>query len=573
MKKLVMLLMVATTFVFNTKVANAIEQDISGHSKIVAQVDITGLDKKDDSEVINNDDRNTAYAILIEHMNALKALYDLTPDTVQRLDAVMYQANVYIANTRMTVGELKSYITKTKGDMDAAIGGAAVVGKTSNFLFLCNETPASNAVYGKSIDLTLSFINLGKEDVSDVVITPKVSTKASEWPFKIQNASDVRKLQRLPKAGTVEEAYAMRQNVTWSFVVSDDALTGTYPLTFHVQYYRNGNIEEADLTTYVNVTGKPGNGSLESVSDDDKKAVSTPRIIVTGFRTEPENVYAGDTFKLTLTVQNTSNETAVSNIQFDLKAALEGDDSKNSYEAFLPTSGSATIFVPSIGIGETTELEIEMTARNDLTQKPYVITVDAQYEDKDNNPFKASTNVSIPVKQQSRISTGDAEVMPSAIAVGEASNITFSVYNMGKTTLYNVQVSFDDPSVSGGNAFLGKIEPGGTGNVDITVFGNAPSETGMVNAIVSYEDEMGAVSSIEKELELYVYEPNYDEDYYAYDDMGIDEDSSKKSKKPLWKRMLPFAAAGIAVVIVVAVVIKKKKDEKRRRLELEDDED
>ena len=33
--------------------------------------------------------------------------------------------------------------------------------------------------------------------------------------------------------------------------------------------------------------------------------ISTPRVIVTGFTTTPEEVYAGDTFKLTLNLKNT----------------------------------------------------------------------------------------------------------------------------------------------------------------------------------------------------------------------------------------------------------------------------
>lgn len=540
-------------------------------------VNATSLDTKDPLKTITNEDRDTAYILLIQHMNGLKALYDLNSDTVKRLDAVMYQANVYIANTNMTVGELSSYVNKVEGDMDAALGGATVVSETSSFLFLINPTPTNTISYGSSAPVTLTFANFGKEGVTDVVVTPKVSTKGAEWPFVITNASDVQLIKSIPKASSLEEATTLGQSLTWNFTVSDKAYTGTYPLTFHVQYYRNGGKEETDLTTYVNIKGKAGNGTLEdNSSDSDKTKPSTPRIIVTGFVTEPEQVHAGDTFALTITVQNTA-QTTVSNIQFDLKAAQESldADSKTTYEAFLPTSGSATIYVSSIAPGASTELNIEMTARNDLTQKPYVITIDAAYEDPDKNPFTASTNVSIPVYQEAKVDTGDAEVMPAAIGLYEQSNITFDIFNKGKTNLNNVSITFEDGYVTGGNTFLGKIEPGGTGSVDCTVEGAMTNEdSNIVTATISYEDEAGNITTIEKEINLSVYEMDYSEEDFG-DDFYMEEDTKPKKKgMPIW--LIGAIVGGVAgAVVAIIKLVKAKKAKKLRMLrELErDDED
>lgn len=526
----------------------------------------TTLDRKDPYAIIDNEDRNNAYIILIEHMKSLRTLYDLSDSTDKSLDDIFYQANVYIAYTDMTVKALQEYVNSIKGEMDRAIGNAAVVTKTSDFLFLCNETPAEKAVYGQPIAITLSLINLGKDEVTDVVVTPKVSTKSTEWPFEIDNASDVKMIKMLPKAESVEQAYAVRQNVNYVFTVSDKAKTGTYTLPFHVQYYRNGNIETVDLNTYVEVKGKPGNGDLEK-NEDDKKT-STPRIIVTGFSTVPEKVNAGDTFLLKVSVQNTSNETSVSNIQFDFKAAVESKDANISYEAFLPTSGSATIYVPSLGIGQSTDLELEMTARGDLMQKPYVVTINAKYEDKDNNPFEATTNVSVPVTQPARVDTGDAEVMPEAVSVGETSNITFGIYNMGKNTLYNVKVNFEScDAVAGGSAFIGKIESGATGNVDVMVTGSAANE-GTINATISYEDESGNVTSFEKSLNLTVMEMP-EEDPGAYEEM-YDEMPEETGSFPVWI-IIAIVVAIVIVVIIVIIIISKKK--RKKRLEIIDDDD
>lgn len=83
----------------------------------------------------------------------------------------------------------------------------------------------------------------------------------------------------------------------------------------------------------------------------------------------------------------------------------------------------------------------------------------------------------------------------------------FSIYNIGKTTLYNVQVKFQGDTVSGGDVFVGKIDPGATGNVDAMVTGVAPTtDDGIIKAIISYEDDAGNVTTAEKEITLFVTE-------------------------------------------------------------------
>lgn len=534
---------------------------------------VSGWDTRDPDAQINDSDRSIAYILIIDYINSMKARYDLTDESLRKIDEIFYQANVYIANTTMTVRQLQAYVVTVEKNLDS-VPEQTIPSTTSDFLFLCNEVPVTNAKYGQPTTLTLALINLGKEGVTDVVITPTVSTKVSEWPFVIQTATDARMIAALPAADSVEQSYALRQEVSWDFVVAADAMTGTYPLTFHVKYYRNGAIEDTDLTTYINITGAPESGTLESLTPITGNT-STPRIIVTGFTTDPAEVYAGDTFNLTIDVQNTSSQTAVSNIQFDLAAAQAGDDKDTTYEAFLPTSGSATIYVDRIAPGATTQISIEMTARSDLTQKPYVIEVKANYEDELFNKYQADSNLSIPVKQNARVDTGEADVLPGSIAVGGSTNIMFSVYNMGKTTLYNVQVTFEGDTISGGNTFIGKIEPGATGNVDAMVDGIAPTmDEGYITAVVSYEDESGNVSTLEKEIMLYVYEENYDSfgegDFFDDPMMGDYEDMDGGGLAIGWIIAIVAAVVVVVAVIVVIIVVKKKKKKADLLKDLED---
>ncbi|MFI3201826.1 MAG: hypothetical protein R3Y54_09960, partial [Eubacteriales bacterium] len=100
------------------------------------------------------------------------------------------------------------------------------------------------------------------------------------------------------------------------------------------------------------------------------------------------------------------------------------------------------------------------------------------------------------------------------------SNIMYSIYNTGKTTLYNVQAKFQGDSIMGGDVFIGQIEAGATGNVDAMVTGMAPTmDDGMITAIISYEDEAGNQTLYEEQIPLYVMEQFIDSMPGEWEDM------------------------------------------------------
>ncbi|MBQ7065885.1 MAG: hypothetical protein IJN92_03610 [Lachnospiraceae bacterium] len=443
------------------------------------------------------------------------------------------------------------------------------VSSTSEFLIVGDCVPTPTANYGQKVHVILPIYNLGVETVTNLVITPTVSTKAEEWPFRLDTVGLVQCVDYVPASPNKDVAYANRREVEWDLVLRDDVLTGTYKLEFNVSYYRNGSIETANLYTYINTKGASGSGSLEAT--DGEKA-SNPRIIVTGFETNPKEVFAGDTFELTIHVQNTSKRTSVNNIMFSLEAAQEGTDENNTFAAFLPTSGSSTVFMDTIGSEQSADIKIEMTAKADLAQKPYVLEVKSEYEDSDNNQYTASSNVSIPIKQVAKYELSSFDVMPENINVGAESNVMFSIYNTGKTTLYNVQVTFKGDSISGGDTFLGKIEPGGTGNVDAMITGAAATmDEGIVKAVISYEDESGNKTEEEKEFTLFVQEEMMDD--FAGEMELMDDMEGEGTNSSKWVIIVVVVVIVILAVVVIIVFLnlkKKKKNQTELNEELDD---
>ncbi len=108
------------------------------------------------------------------------------------------------------------------------------------------------------------------------------------------------------------------------------------------------------------------------------------------------------------------------------------------------------------------------------------------------------------------------------------------------------------------------------------VTGLAPDPgEGLVTAVISYEDESGNETQLEKEFSLYVYEESYDDigkDIY-YEDFETDGEE-QASGAPVAAIVLCAAAAVMAVIVIIAIAKKRKKAKQlREELDMLDDDD
>ena len=430
----------------------------------------------------------------------------------------------------------------------------------SNIIIGGKEYDTTTANAGQHCEIAVPLVNLGETKVTNVVITPALSSDPTVWPFDIEKTDYSQVCEKLYGEDSGKDVLERKHTFRWTLRTRDDAITGYTKLTFNVSYNEaDGTKGSVALDYYVQVNGVE--------PEDENGKLSTPRVIVTGFTTTPEEVYAGDTFKLTLNLKNTSKETAVSNMLFDIQGTQEGTDANNTYAAFLPTAGSSTIFVDSIGPNATKSISIELKSKADLAQKPYVVTVNMEYEDSKANPFTETASVSVPIKQEAKVDLSSIQAMPDAIDVGNEANVMFSIYNVGKTKLYNVNVKFVADSISGGDVFIGNMDPGATGNVDAYLMGQAATmDDGTVKIIISYEDEEGKEAAIEKTMTLFVNEPFYPD---MMEDPMMEGMEEQRSGFPWWG----YVIIGVAVVggaaAAVLIIRKKKKAKKLAQEEME----
>lgn len=519
----------------------------------------------DENRIIDDNDRSYADEDMQNFKRSLELKYSPNEVAKEKMEDIFSSAVYYIANTDMTLGELNSYVSGVKTDLEAA-ATETVSTTTSEFLRVGDNWTTPTVSYGNTVSIVLPVINFGTEELNDMIIEPKVSPAISEWPFVLDKSSYLQTEYFIPGNATYEAALLNRREFTFRFIARDDVMSGYYPLTFNVWYTKSGvRCEEpAELTVYVHTIGKPGSGTLGGGSEETNNA--KPRIVVTGFETVPEQVYAGDTFILTIHVKNTSKETAVTNLLFDMQAATEGEDKTNTYAAFLPTSGASSVYMDRIGTNTDADIVIEMSAKADLAQKPYVLEVNMKYDAGAMFDLTDTASVSIPIYQESRFDISTPEVVPGDIMVGSQSNIMFSIYNTGKTTLYNTQVRFEADSIDTATAFVGNLTSGATGNVDVMVTGSsATMDDGTINVIISYEDDAGNVTEETKTVTLYVNEEFYDdfmmgEDFPMEGDMMMGEET-KSNKGIIITIVVIVVIVVIGVAIFLVLKIRKKKKE------------
>ena len=506
-------------------------------------------------------------------LDHLADFYDALKDSVSAdkkadFDKAKKDAETVISNMR-TSEQVTAYLAKATAKLDTFVSSAdtgdttpdTTPTTTNNNIMVGGNwvTPVANA--GQHVNVVLPVVNMGRTRVKNVVVTPVISEDAAKWPFEIETSNYSQTIDRLPGTDDGGTDMERRRELTWTLRTRKDAPSGYMPISFNVTFENDDkSLSNVTLTSYVKVVGTTG------ISADGKS--STPRVIVTGFSTSPETVHAGDTFTLTLHMQNTSKATAVKNMVFDIQAASESTDTTYVAASFLPTAGSSTVFVDKIAAGANKDISIELEARSDLAQKPYVINVKMNYEDESVNAYENTASVSIPVRQEARIDTSSVEVTPQSIEVGGEANVSFSLYNIGKTKLYNASVKFQADSVTGGDTYLGNIDPGATGSVDAYLSGAAATtDDGKVKILITFEDESGEKTTIEKEMELYVTEM-MDYDDGMTDDGMYDDGSQSQGGFKIWYVLIPLV---IVIAVVAAFLIIRKKKAKKAAALLEAD--
>ena len=404
---------------------------------------------------------------------------------------------------------------------------------------------SKNTLYDVKVKLNTA---LSEKDAVQLTANPK-SEAQKDFPFDINEANYDREFAVVNSGETISPSYSM--------AIKSNTASAYYPLSYTVSYKTapGSNVSVSDTYSfYVNIR----NSSMiqvdqEKLGDFNANDRTKARLIVSSYRTEPEQVYAGHEFKLFLTMKNASTSIAASNILFTLTSEKSQDAA-----VFSIKDGANSFVVNSLAAGAETELAITVKANAGVDPKSYVMSINEKYDSPAFKNAEEKVDIDIPVYQTARMGFSNFSVTPESVSVGSESNAMFGINNTGKVILYNVQAVFQSDYIKKATAYVGNIKPGETGNVDVMLSAvKATMDDDTIPVEIQYEDVNGNKYSEKTEINLSITEQAEEKQMDIPDDMDVQE---KNSSFPL-----PPAGAILAVMAVGAGIyfVKKNKGKKK----------
>lgn len=415
-----------------------------------------------------------------------------------------------------------------------------------------NQSPKSPVAGG---NLTVSFDLENKSAISlnDFKIELKNLTGNTFIPVK----SDPYLYVGTLAAGTTKK-------VTLNLTVSDDIPAGLNTLSLDYSY----------------AGGLPHNIEIPILDvQNDLGSASKPKMIVSNYITDVEDLRAGSVFNFEFDIRNTHSSVAAKNIII----TVSGKDPSVQSEIFSVTKGSNSFFVNKIGPGETVTNTLEMKVKNDAATAAYtmLVTIDYEYDGIEPNPTTGKIGetepieLSLPVTENARPVVDYVNVYSwdGNVTVGNPATLAFEFYNMGKSTLNNVVATVEGDLTSTGASmyFLGNVMAGDRSYAEFEVI---PNVEGMAIGVVkiTYEDSNGDEQVYTKDFETMVmgaqvWEPEYPDGGMDVFNPIVPE--PKATILPTWAFVLVLIAIAVIFIPVSRKVIiniyksrlRKKEDE------------
>lgn len=388
-------------------------------------------------------------------------------------------------------------------------------------------------------------------------------------PFQFKNYDKTFKLQKHNTDKGEREAYL----VSIDLPLADNRAQGNYPVTINVTAtLADSTPVTQSFTVYVviadgidpNATPEPeavpdsgGDTGGGGGGSGEEKPAPQPKVILSRYAVSPSPVLAGETFHVSATLQNTSENQALNNVKVSVAGAT----------AELMPTGESTgeFYFQKIAAQESVPIEMDMVTARNIKPEPQKLILTIEYEGKDasSTAFKEEAEIVVPVKQPIRLEYDEPQI-PTELNAGDTVSVSMNVMNMGIGTVHNVRLTLEAPGmIPDKTAFIGNIESGAAKSGDMYVFVGTKSMTGEdagdekygpTSGIVTlaYEDEYGEEFSDTFEFSTMINPP------VINTDTDPEEEEPPKDYGQWWISII-IAGGIIAAILVIRAILKKKR--------------
>ncbi len=358
--------------------------------------------------------------------------------------------------------------------------GGSVTDESPLVLNNVTQSPESPAA-GDSMQVSFELQNKSQSDITEIKLALQGLDGTTFIPKNSEPYIYVDKIE----AGKTKK-------ISIPLTISDSIPEGMSNLT--VKYTYAGNpAGETVMIPVRNIQNDLGSNSM-------------PKLIISKYTADVEELRAGSTFNFTFDIYNTNSSVSAKNITVTLKQAES---------IFSVTQGSNSFFINKIAPGETVQQTVEMKVKSDASTKAYELEVIIEYEYDGIKP-----NPETGVIGQTRTEKLNLQVVENSrpvvdyvnvyswdgnVTLGNPATLSFEFYNMGKSPLNNVIATVDgDFTKSDGNMFfLGNVAAGSSSYAEFDVI---PNMEGTAKGVlhISFEDSNGDKIEFTKDFETQV---------------------------------------------------------------------
>jgi len=387
---------------------------------------------------------------------------------------------------------------------------------------------------GESLEVSFDMENKSQYDIKDVKI---YLNNLSDTTFIPRNPKPYIYLEEL-KGGT-------KERITIPLMVSDQINEGLNHLEIRYTY-----------------EGKPEGEAIKipilDVQNEAENSSSMPKLIVSQYSTDVEQIKAGSTFNFTFDLHNTHSSAVAKNITVTIT---------QNENVFAPTQGGNSFFINKITPGQSVQNTIELKVKADASTGTYPIDIKINYEfdGAATNPETGEIGVTKTEKLNLQVVENYRPVVDYVsvyswdgdLQVNNPATLSFEFYNMGKSTLNNVvaTVSGDFVKADGSMFLVGNVTAGSSSYEEFEVI---PLVEGIAKGVltITFEDSNGDELSITEEFEQFVMgELKWEDDFdIDYDDVFAPQvPEPKKPILPVWL----FAIIEVVFFLIACVITRK----------------
>ncbi|MBB2181499.1 hypothetical protein H0486_01145 [Lachnospiraceae bacterium MD1] len=403
-----------------------------------------------------------------------------------------------------------------------------------------SQSQASPSAGGR-LDVSFQLENKGISDITDLKIMLDGLTGDTFIPVDSDPYIYIDKIEGGSKKG-----------VKIPLILSDTIPEGMNNLTLKIKHS-----QDAEGTTVI----VPVTGVVNDLGSNSK-----PKLIISKYTADTEELRAGSTFNLTFDLYNTNAAIAAKNITVTITQA-----DTQTENVFSVTQGSNSFFINKIGPGETVQNTIELKVKADAKTAAYPIVLEIEYEYDGIKPNPETGEIgelkkeklNLQVVENSRPVVDNVNVYSwdGNVSVGNPAMLSFEFYNMGRSPLNNVIATVEgDFTKSGGDMyFIGNVAEGTSAYVEFEVL---PNIEGVAKGLVriTFEDSNGDKIEYTKDFETQVqsaivFDPGMG-DGGMMDAFNPMEQEVKKNILPLWLFIIcQIAIAAVFIPITRKIVI------------------